>query len=89
MVQAAVDAGKIEEDALLKEPHISLEDYLKHSEITKLIGSPIEVIAFSEEEGVRCYTICQIFTTTGYLFMPRTTPFRCHAPVCKGGTLLD
>lgn len=48
-----MDAGKLDENVLLAEEHISLEDHLKHSEITRLIASPVEVIAFCEEEGVR------------------------------------
>jgi hypothetical protein len=55
-LQAAVDAGKLDEDTLMAESHISLEDHLKHSDITKLIQSPVEVIAFCEEEGVRYHT---------------------------------
>jgi len=43
----------LDEEALMAEGHISLEDHLKHSEITKLIQTPVEVIAFCEEEGVR------------------------------------
>ena len=39
---------------LLKEPQIIVKEYLSTEDIAGLLKSPVEIIAFCEEEGVRC-----------------------------------
>lgn len=54
VVQAAVSSGGLAEGTLLAASAISLEDLLRRSQVDQLLACPVEVIAFSEEEGVRC-----------------------------------
>ena len=44
----------MEEATLLKAPQIIVKEYLSTKNIAGLLESPVEIIAFCEEEGVRC-----------------------------------
>ena len=44
----------MDEVTFLKAPHIPLKEYLSAEDIAGLLESPVEMIAFCEEEGVRC-----------------------------------
>ena len=52
-IQAAVQAGKVEESMLLSQQHLSLNTCFSQDEINELISWPIELLAFCDEEGIR------------------------------------
>ena len=49
-----MESGKVEESTLLSQQHISLNSHLSQDEINELISWPIELLAFCDEEGIRC-----------------------------------
>lgn len=52
-LQAAVSAKKLDEDSVMLQPNFNLSQHLKRSELDELISQPVEIVAFSEEEGIR------------------------------------
>lgn len=53
-MQAAVESGKVDESTLLTLEHMSLNSLLSQDEISELISWPVELLAFCDEEGIRC-----------------------------------